>query len=315
MTPVWIIGKNGLLGSALWTEFERKKVSLFKLDESLNWDNEYELFNQLEAGVKSFAVFVGKEDNWQIFWAAGIGTMGSDQVALARESLILSKLLSLIEFQEGLIKKNGCFVFSSSAGAIYAGSTEDVVNENTPVSPTTAYGYEKLKQEDLLTRFTITNNKITVLFARISTLYGSGQAFGKRQGLFAEIARHILRNKPIQIFVPFDTIRDYIISQDAAAKIIASANAISRKPGVFLKIIASEEPTTIAEIISIFKQISRRSPKIVTTANKLTSIYSKRIQFKSINILTSELTPRTSLLIGISQVMAAERFMFVRSKK
>lgn len=42
------------------------------------------------------------------------------------------------------------------------------------------------------------------LIARISMFYGPGQAKDKQQGLLAHIARCILRNQPIQIYVPYD---------------------------------------------------------------------------------------------------------------
>jgi UDP-glucose 4-epimerase len=123
-----------------------------------------------------------------------------------------------------------------------------------------------------------------------------------------------LRNQPIQIYVPLDTIRDYITAGDAAAAIIATMRAISEKSGVFTKIIASEQPTTIAEIISIYRRIARRTPKIVTSVSKLSSIYTRRIQFHSIAIPVNEQISRTSLLVGIAQVMAAEMSAFARSR-
>ena len=151
------------------------------------------------------------------------------------------------------------------------------------------------------------------MLSRISTLYGPGQAKGKQQGLLVQFARRILRNQPIQIYVPFDTIRDYIFVDDAAAIIVASLRAIGEKPGVFTKIIASEQPTTIAEIFSIYKRIARRTPRIVTSASKLSIIYTRRIQFHSIAVPINEQLSRTSLLVGIAQVMAAERSAFAQS--
>jgi UDP-glucose 4-epimerase len=114
--------------------------------------------------------------------------------------------------------------------------------------------------------------------------------------------------------VPLDTIRDYITAGDAAAAIIAAMRAISEKSGVFTKIIASEQPTTIAEIISIYRRIARRTPKIVTSVSKLSSIYTHRIQFYSIAIPVNEQISRTSLLVGIAQVMATEMSAFARSR-
>ncbi len=314
MTIAWVIGSRGLLGSALHRALHRMGVPLFTPVELFCWDNQAELTVQLVAAVKAFAAIAATGKSWQLYWAAGLGTMGSTEAELALETQVLSTLLRLIESEPKLVAAKGGFAFASSAGAIYAGATDDIINENTPAAPTTAYAREKIKQENLLSTFADSNRNATVLLARISTLYGPGQAVGKQQGLLALIARHILRNQPIQIYVPFDTIRDYITADDAAAAIIAALRAISAESGVFTKIIASEQPATIAEIISIYKRIARRKPRIVTSASKQSSLYTRRIQFHSIAVPVDEPLPKTSLLVGIAQVMAAERSAFARSR-
>jgi len=153
-----------------------------------------------------------------------------------------------------------------------------------------------------------------VLIARISTLYGPGQATDKRQGLLAHIARSILRNQPIQIYVPYDTIRDYISASAAAAAMVSTLRMTEARPGVLLKIIASEDPVTIAEIVSIFRRIARRTPRIVTSANKLSSLYSRRVQFRSIVFPESATMPIKRLPVGIAQLMNAERMAFTRAR-
>lgn len=314
MTAVWVVGSNGLLGSALQRTLQRRGDNLFS-NQRFHWDEQAQLMAQLKDAVKAFAAFVGAGNHWQIYWAAGVGTMGSTQAELATETQTLSTMLRLIESESGLTTTQGCFTFASSAGAIYAGSTDDIISENTPVAPTTDYAREKLKQENLISHFALNNRNITALLARISTLYGPGQANGKRQGLLAHIARCILRNQSVHIYVPFDTIRDYITADDAASMMVATSRVLRGKSGVFTKIIASEKPTTIAEIISVFKRIARRRPRIVASASKLSSLYTRRIQFYSKEVTVSERLPTTSLLVGIAQVMAAEKAAFTRARR
>jgi UDP-glucose 4-epimerase len=124
----------------------------------------------------------------------------------------------------------------------------------------------------------------------------------------------MLRNQPIQIYVPFDTIRDYLLADDAAAALISALAVASDKEVALTKIVASEEPTTIAEIISIFKRIARRAPRIVTSASRMTAVYSRRVQFRSVVAADSAPVPRTSLLVGIAQVMAAERAAYMQGR-
>jgi len=311
MTISWVIGCNGLLGAAICRELSANGLAVFTPENRFDWSDLQLLSLQLSSAVKAFANFGKGNDSWQIYWAAGVGNMGSTAEDLATETYALSIVLSLIEQETSLINTNGSIVLASSAGALYAGISKTVINENTAISPTTAYAFEKFKQEGILNRFVEKNIGVTGFVARISTLYGSGQAYGKRQGLIAEFARRILRNQPIQIYVPFDTIRDYINVSDAAKVICYNLFSIHAKSGFFTKIIASEQPTTIAEIISTFKKVSPRVPRIVTSANKLSNVYSRSIQFKSINHFNAGPINRTSLVIGIANVMTSERSAYI----
>lgn len=313
MMIAWVVGSGGLLGSALCRALCNKGTELFSPAERFRWGSEFALTSQLEAAVRAFASRIDGMHRWEIYWAAGVGTMGGSEADFALETRILSQLLHLVASEPRIMATPGAVAFASSAGAIYAGSLDYIISENSSPAPTTPYAREKLRQEGLVRSFVLSNCKMAALIARISTLYGPGQSFGKQQGLLAHIARCILRHQPIQIYVPFDTVRDYIAADDAASMMVAVLRAINNKPGVLMKIIASERPTTIAEIISIFKQIARRAPRIITSASRLSSIYSRRIQFQSIVAKECARIPRISLLVGISQVMAAERAAFVQS--
>jgi UDP-glucose 4-epimerase len=314
MTIAWVLGSSGLLGAALCRALGRNGTALFFPVERFCWDSGPEFFAQIAAAVQAFASQVSAADRWEIYWAAGVGTMGSSANALAPETCALSQLLRLLESDPQLMAVSGAFAFASSAGAIYAGSSDDIITENTSPMPTTAYAREKLKQEELIRSFALTNNRTTALIARISTLYGPGQAAGKQQGLLAHIARSILRNQPIQIYVPYDTIRDYIAADDAAAAMVATLCTTSEKPRVLTKIVASELPVTIAEIVSIFKRIARRTPRIITSASRLSGLYSRRVQFRSVVLPECARTPTKRLPVGIAQLMMAERAAFVRGR-
>jgi UDP-glucose 4-epimerase len=313
MTLAWVVGSNGLLGTALSRTLQHKGSELFLPAERFCWDDEPKLATQIAAAVQAFAGQLGTSRRWEIYWAAGVGTMGSNAEAIAPETRALALLLKSLEAAPRLIAGPGGIAFASSAGAIYAGSSDTIITENTEPAPTTDYAREKLRQEEMVRTFAVTNNQATALLARISTLYGPGQARGKKQGLMTHIARSILRNQPIQIYVPYDTIRDYITAEDAAAATIATLRSTSEKPRVVTKIIASEHPATIAEIVSIFKRVARRKPRIVTSASRLSGLYARRVQFRSIVLAGPNRLPSQKLAIGIAQLMAAERAAYVQS--
>ena len=317
MTVAWVLGSSGLLGAALCRQLRRNGTEFFSPADRLAWNNSGEFAAQLAAAVRSFADRVGAADRWEIYWAAGIGTMASAPEALAPETRALSLLLRLLESESRLKAVSGSVALASTAGAIYAGSVDDIITENTAPAPTTAYAHAKLEQEALLRCFADAHDHASVLIARISTLYGPGQTAGKKQGLMTYLARSILRNHPVQIYVPYDTIRDYITTDDAAAAMVAAARdtagSMTGKPRAVIKIVASERPATIAEIVSIFRRLARRAPRIATSANKLSAVYARRVQFRSILSAGPVATPTTTLAIGIAQLMAAERVALMHS--
>lgn len=315
MRHVWVIGSSGLLGSALCGALHSLDVQLFAPRARLDWSDEPRLLGQLATAVQVFAVAVGPADTWEVYWAAGIGTFASSAQDMVRETVVLGAFLDLLEQQETLRSVPGAIGFSSSAGALYAGANDEIINEETIVAPTTPYAHAKLEQEALLQAFTTRHDNVFSLAARISTLYGAGQSFGKKQGLLTHIARSIVRNRPIQIYVPFDTIRDYITAADAAARIIVALRQHRGAARHLTRVVASERPITIAEILATFKRVSRRAPRVVTSVSQNSSLYTRRVQFRSLAPATSKAVSSTSLIVGIGQLLHAERTAFARQPR
>lgn len=312
-TVAWVLGSAGLLGAALGRVLRAEGTELYCPAQCFSWDQPVALTEQIRAAVRAFALRAQRSERWEIHWAAGVGTMGSTAETMAPETQALTMMMGCLAQEASLMATRGKIVFASSAGAIYAGSADEVITELTAPAPTTAYAAEKLKQEELVRSFVAAQPTTSALIARISTLYGSGQATGKKQGLLGYIARSIIRNQPVQIYVPFDTIRDYIDADDAAKTMLACTHAALEPSRVLVKIVASETPATIAEIISIFKRLSRRTPLVVRSANKLSNLYTRRVQFKSVVGSAQLKSPGKRLPVGIAELMRAEQFAFVKS--
>lgn len=313
MTIAWVLGSAGLLGAAVCRALRDDDTKLFFPAHRFSWDQALALSDQVASAVRAFALQAHEADRWEIHWAAGVGTMGSAAHVLAPETQALTVLLERLRCEPSLMAIPGALSFASSAGAIYAGASDDVITENTLPAPTTAYAKEKMLQEDIVRGFVAANPSTTALIARISTLYGPGQATSKKQGLLGHMARSIIRNRPIQVFVPYDTIRDYVDADDAARAMIGTMRAANEKSRVLTKIIASEQPATIAEIVSIFKRLARRSPLVVRSANQLSSLYTRRVQFRSVVQSSYVRLPVKQLPVGISQLMRAEHLAFTRN--
>ena len=96
---------------------------------------------------------------------------------------------------------------------------------------------------------------VDLLIGRLSNLYGPGQKLSKSQGLISHVGRAALRREPVSIYVPLDTIRDYLFAADAGRMVVDALmrRDVSRREGapngVITKIFASEVETTVASVL------------------------------------------------------------------
>lgn len=310
-TLVWIIGRGGLLGSGLERSLRRNTgYELFEpSNRHWNWDDAESIRTDMKESVAAFALALSGQSAWQIHWAAGRGTMASQPEELAAETGLLASLLGLLTATEKLSSMPGKILFASSAGAIFGDGGGKTVTEKTVAHPSTAYGRAKIEQEGLLTEWAKTQPNTGVLLARFSNIYGPGQSSQKTQGLITHIARAIILHRPVNIFVPFDTIRDYLFVDDAAERAVAMLERIGT--GATIGLIASEESTTIAHIIGTFRRITRLNPRIIRSTNALGAAYPRRVQFRSTK-RAGGTGRRTALHVGVAQTLAHERSSVLR---
>ncbi|MEO8936838.1 MAG: hypothetical protein ABI277_03265 [Burkholderiaceae bacterium] len=78
--------------------------------------------------VSRFSDVLSVDERWEIFWAAGVGTMGNAERDLSIETLALGALLDAIG-RGAARHEQGCFFLGSSAGAINVGSADPVISE------------------------------------------------------------------------------------------------------------------------------------------------------------------------------------------
>ena len=304
MALVWVIGSGGLLGGALITELTQSEDTLFEPLTKFNWSNPRVANEQIKQAAREFSTQAAQSP-WTIYWAAGTGNMHSTEQALAEETHFLETLVSSILHDTSLNLNVGTFVFASSAGAIYAGAQEEVITEATVPTPINAYGRTKLQQESLVNQLNKNGQGASVLSCRISTLYGFKSKNGKQQGLIAQIVRKILTNQVVHIYVPLETMRDYITAKDAAKQMINAALTLRKTLGIHIKIIASGISTSIAQILAILKQISKRNLRVITQADEKSAQYQRVVQFKSGINQTNTVQNQNNLIEGISDLLDA----------
>ena len=301
---VWVVGR-GLLGNrvaSLMRTSETETVAY--VPPPFSWSAPTTFAAECSASVARFGELVKRTGRYRVFWTAGRGVMSSTEEDIRKETENLRTFLRVFASDENVGRATGVFGYSSSAGGVYAGSLDEVITEASDVSPGSAYGRGKLEHEELVR--TLASPSRGVLLARIASLYGPGQSRTKPQGLLTHIARCLLMRKPIHIYVPFDTVRDYLHVQDAAADFVGASTLVGSGE-VAVKIIASEQPATIAMIIGLFRRITRLQPLLATGTNALGAAYAHRIVFSSRVLTQARGLSRIGLPEGIAGTFEHER--------
>lgn len=241
----WIIGAGGLFGSALVRASDRPFTGT-----RIPWDNTESALRALHDNLESFRQQAGT--SWCIAWAAGHATTSSSQEQADRELDLFRRFIA--ELDEYRPSGRGVFLLTSSAGGIYAGCSSPPFSSTTPPNPTGVYGQLKLSQE-ISARELIVSMPTTVV--RLSNLYGPGQDLNKLQGVISRLALAAVTRQPITMFVPLDTVRDYIFTDDAAARALHWAQVSLERNESFNRVVASGQPATLGYIIALMSDITR----------------------------------------------------------
>ena len=304
----WVIGASGLLGSAVHSALNAEKWEP-RQNRRFNWDNPHALREQFQVSVTEFleAVPVGV---WRIFWCAGTGVVGASEEQLKQETQNLSTFLEVLG--NALVGRNhtdGLFFLASSAGGLYAGSSESPATELTIPVPINSYGWAKLDQELLVHKFSNVT-KTPVLVGRIANLYGPGQNAKKPQGLITQICLSILQQRSCTIYVPLETSRDYLYAADAGqiicrcCDILQSSSSLPTSP-ITTKIIASGHNLTISQIIGECRRSTNRPLRVASAINKATKQQPKELRFQSVVLSGINARMSTSIPVGINSVFRA----------
>ncbi|MCU1492521.1 MAG: NAD-dependent epimerase/dehydratase family protein [Acidimicrobiaceae bacterium] len=304
----WVIGRGGLLGRSV-EQALRARGPVWGPSRAFSWSDPERLAAELAEWIEEFATVVGRQP-WQIAWCAGAGVVGSGPSVLEQETEALSQFLAAAS--ASLVPKNssGAFFLASSAGGVYAGAGTPPFDERSPVAPLAPYGWNKLKQESLAARWS-GETSIPLLIGRISNLYGPGQDLSKGQGLITQVCLRILARQPLQLYVPLDTIRDYLFADDAGRLVADGLTRLRREASessaipVVVKILASQQPVTVATVLAHFKLITKRPVSVIVGASP-----NARRQARDLRMLSSvwpelDRHPATSLSEGMRAVFTA----------
>jgi UDP-glucose 4-epimerase len=288
----WTIGAGGLLGSAIRRHVEHPFEAT-----RIHWADGPQSTDELAENYARFRSEAGTQD-WAIIWAAGAATVSASQESAEQELRVLESLLHDIASNPPAGK--GVFFLSSSAGGVYAGSSNPPFGIDTVPVSLSPYGDLKLKQEHSARE--ILDGTCAVVIGRFSNIYGPGQNLDKLQGLISRLAMAAATRQPINIFVSLDTIRDYIYVDDAARIALQwTKQAICGASTATTAIIAAGEPTVLGQLIRLVQDVARTKVPVALGTHSSSAAQVSDLRLVPTATRQSELT-RMPLPAGVKLV-------------
>lgn len=291
----WVVGARGLLGKAVNAEAVRRRLAVTAA--TVPWDDSR---GAVDALAEQAAGLLADGREVRLLWCAGAGVVGTRPEELRAEMEVfgafLDRLTALARRRPGLLS----MFLASSAGGLYAGSAGAPFTEATEPRPLAPYGEAKLGMEQSARTFA-DRAGVPLLIGRIANLYGPGQDLAKPQGLVSQLVRAQIERRPLLIYVPLDTARDYVFVRDAAAMILTGLDRTAAQPPgtVTVKIVASGAATTLASIVGELRRITKHRPPIVLGASPTSSYQATDLRFRSAVWTDLDALARTPLGAGM----------------
>lgn len=293
----WVVGAGGLLGSHVTRTLAQEGV-VWTPELAVPWDQP-EGADLLGRAARAF-LKAADGGPWQVAWCAGAGVTGTDRASLAAEVVLFEQLLTTLA-RSGA-GREGALFFASSAGGVYAGAAEAPFTETHPVAPLSPYGEAKVALEGAATSWG-EQTGVPVLLGRIANLYGPGQNLAKPQGLISQLCRAQLLRQPVSMFVPLDTVRDYLFAPDCAELIARSLGRLRAEGGVHVKVLASQQAVTIGALVGELRRVFKSAPRIVYGSSSTSHFHARDLRLRSQVWTDLDRRPVTPLPVGIKATL------------
>lgn len=245
-----LLGGGGLLGTGFRSVLDNRRAHVVRLRPP--WGDLDALEGHLE---RELAAALSTDDRATLVWAAGVGHVGATATAMRAETAALQALCRTVLALPTSQRTQLTVLFASSAGALFAGHGDSLIQESSLPSPISAYGEAKLGQERLLERL-VQDTGCGVVLARISNLYGLADGVLTPRGLVSTAVRATRLRQPMTIYVRQDTRRDYVFHRDAAA--IALRRAEDAPPGLRTTLVCDGTTRSVSEVLAVVGAVSGR---------------------------------------------------------
>ncbi len=245
-----LLGGGGVLGSGFRSVLSRWGADVHWVRP--DWTDSADVCRTLRDRVPRLVADAGPTT---VIWAAGVGSIGASPAQLGTESTGVQALCDGLAALPAEERQNLSIVFASSAGALFGGRGADVVHKDAEPRPVTAYGREKLVQEEVLRRFA-ERTSCRVLVCRLSNVFGLATDRLTPRGLVSTALRATRLRQPIIVYVSPDTRRDYIYSVDAAA---VSLRLLETAPAGWSQSLVRDGSTrTVSSVLQLVGAVSGR---------------------------------------------------------
>jgi len=264
--PLWIVGQGGFLGSAIHRASIAAEYQIFS-QGSIPWGDAEARRGKFEQLTQDFADFVGV-DRGTIIWAAGAEGVATTFTPETTELSAFKDFAHSLSNTQAL--HGSSLTVCSSAGGVYSGSTEPPFTVSSPVNAINQYGLDKIATEQLA--LAELSGNFIIHIARITNLYGPWS--GPRQGLINRLCTAAAKREAIRIYVPLETVRDYIYVDDAAQLLLLELGAQeqSESPSnVNISLIGSGQNSSIASVIKSVSSVTHR--KVPITFSQLDATF------------------------------------------
>jgi UDP-glucose 4-epimerase len=289
--PVIVFGAGGLIGSSIH-KFAKKDTKPFHLP--IPWANP-------QMSLEVFRSWQVTEPNTQIVWAAGASAVSTSTGDIESEVTVFRGFLEALRRNANNI--NRVFLVSS-AGGVYGRNADHFITEKSIPNPISDYGRAKLRLENELITCAEACN-VAVFITRVSNAYGPMQDLNKSQGLISTLVKASLERKPLAIYVPLDTKRDYIYCDDIGKKISKLLDSdVSDLPQVSYKLIASGSSFSILGIVSEINKVRGVKTPIIFATRPETFLQPGSVFFRSIEFLDADKFQAISIVEGIEKVIS-----------
>jgi UDP-glucose 4-epimerase len=144
----------------------------------------------------------------------------------------------------------------------------------------------------------------------LSNLYGPGQNLSKAQGLITQMCLRVVARQPLVLYVPLDTIRDYLFAEDAGRLIAHGLDRLrlaavrSGEVPAVVKILASQQPATVSTVLAQLRWVTKRPMSVSIATSPLAARHARDLRMVSTVWPELDQHPLTPLSAGMRSVLS-----------